>query len=163
MLAGQVLSALRARGQATLDATAAHAAGSSPRLCYELEEAVDPVHEGPGERPPLGPGLPPSIHASGVDCWSGLVERLRETTDVVAVIHSLAWLTSPPSTYSDALSSREASSRSALRRPSSASFSTGQSSISAASRCEHQAKASCSSGSSVGSLCSVTSAPNATT
>jgi hypothetical protein len=86
MLAGQILSALRARGLATLDAGAAHAAGSSPRLCYELEEAVDPVNEGPWERPPLGPGLPPSIHASGLDCWSGLVERLGEPTDVVAVI-----------------------------------------------------------------------------
>jgi hypothetical protein len=74
MLVGQVLAALRARGQATLDASAAHAAGSSPRLPYELEEAVYPVNEGPGERPPLGPGLPPSIHASGVDCWRGLVE-----------------------------------------------------------------------------------------
>ena len=74
MLVGQVLAALRARGQATLDASAAHAAGSSPRLPDELEEAVDPVNEGPGERPPLGPGLPPSIHASGVDCWRGLVE-----------------------------------------------------------------------------------------
>jgi hypothetical protein len=47
MLAVQVLSALRARGQATLDASAAYAAGSSPRLHYELEEAVDPVNEGP--------------------------------------------------------------------------------------------------------------------
>jgi len=85
MLAGQVLSTLRARGQATLDASAAHAAGSSPRFCYELEEAVDPVNEGPGERPPFGPGLPPSIHASGVDCWSGLIERLGEPTDLVGV------------------------------------------------------------------------------
>jgi hypothetical protein len=88
MLAGQVLSALRAPGQATLDASAAYAAGLSPRLHYELEEAVDPVHEGPGERPPLGPGLPPSIHASGVDCRSGSVERLGESTDVDAVMHS---------------------------------------------------------------------------
>ena len=68
-----------------------------------------------------------------------------------------------PGTRDQCAPSREASSRSALRRPSSASFSTGQSSIAAASRCEHQAKASCSSGSSVGSLCPVTSAPNATT
>jgi hypothetical protein len=90
MLAGQVLSALRARGQATLEASAAHAAGSSPRLLYELEETVDPVNGGPGELPPLGPGLPPSIHASGVDCWRGLVERLGEPTDVDAVIHSSA-------------------------------------------------------------------------
>jgi hypothetical protein len=90
MLAGQVLSALRARGQATLDASAANTAGSSPRLLYELEEAVDPVNEGPWERPPLGPGLPPSIHASGVDCWGGLVERLGEPTDVDAVIHFAA-------------------------------------------------------------------------
>jgi hypothetical protein len=80
MLAGQVLSALRARGQATLEASAAHATGSSPRRFYELEEGVDPVKEGPGERPPLGPGLPPSIHESGVDCWSGVVERLGEPT-----------------------------------------------------------------------------------
>lgn len=80
MLAGQVLSALRARGQATLESSAANTAGASPRLLYQLEEAVDPVNEGPWERPPLGPGLPPSIHASGVDCWSGLVESLGEPT-----------------------------------------------------------------------------------
>jgi hypothetical protein len=83
MLAGQVLSAPRARGQATLEAIAAHAAGSSPRLSCELEEAVDPINEGPGERPPLGPGLPPSIHASGVDCWTGLVE-----SGATRVLHS---------------------------------------------------------------------------
>ena len=85
MLAGQVLSALRARGQATLEASVAHATGSSPRPSYELDEAVDPINEGPGERPPCGPGLPPSIHASGVDCWTGLVERLVQREFCTAV------------------------------------------------------------------------------
>jgi hypothetical protein len=88
VLAGQVLSALRARGQATLEASAAHAAGSSPRLLCELKEAVDPANEGQGERPPLGPGLPPSIHASGVDCWTGLVERLVNESSAQLSIRS---------------------------------------------------------------------------
>jgi hypothetical protein len=88
VLAGQVLSALRARGQATLEASAAHAAGSSPRLLCELEEAVDPANEGQGERPPLGPGLPPAIHASGVDCWTGLVERLVNESSAQLSIRS---------------------------------------------------------------------------
>ena len=34
--------ALRTPGHAMLEAKATHAAGSSPRLCYELEEAEDP-------------------------------------------------------------------------------------------------------------------------
>ena len=156
----------RGIGRALLDALVERARGRFPAMTLNvhlLNPAVR-LYIRAGFKVAAAGGLVRSRHESAARLLASFTRGIHSRTLAHTTVLSFAGSTNCTSgTRDQCAPSREASSRSALRRPSSASFSTGQSSISAASRCEHQAKASCSSGSSVGSLRSVTSAPNATT